>query len=153
MTDLVAFLLQRVAEDEELIQGNFEGEKWHVWFSSAEAWIPPGGDPELPFSCGLRVEYDDDSEDEVMMRTWYDMLAIHVARWDPARVLAECAAKRVIIAGHQRGSQFPDWDDEPGEPRFRCTCNEWRAWPCRDLKALAVPFAAHPDFDPAWETP
>ena len=54
---------------------------------------------------------------------------------DPARVLAECEAKRRIVEIHQ------DWpvliQTEPTlEPA--------------DPEDLAQPYADHPDFDPAW---
>lgn len=78
--------------------------------------------------------------------------AVHAARWDPARVLAEVAAKRRILELHDRFSQPQQmakgrvWacgtcgsvDDSPTE------------WPCDTLRLLALPFAGHPDYRADW---
>lgn len=56
--------------------------------------------------------------------------AAHVARHDPQRVLAEIAAKRAIFYGGGDCSPFRDFA----------------------LRALAQPYADHPEFDPAWRT-
>jgi hypothetical protein len=73
------------------------------------------------------------AEDEAVAR---DSLALYgpgsslyVARHDPARVLAECAAKRRIIAAHE-AADFALNDDV--------------------IRLLALPYAEHPDFDEAW---
>ena len=47
----------------------------------------------------------------------------HIARWSPARVLAECAAKREIV------ERFVAWDA---------------------VRLLAAPYSAHPDYDKDW---
>jgi hypothetical protein len=77
--------------------------------------------------------------------------AAHIARHDPARVLAQCAAIRRAMAEH------PEDDDG------YCTDNQdigvgWRLehgcgwlYPCPTVRALASIWADHPDFDPAWE--
>jgi hypothetical protein len=72
-------------------------------------------------------------------------VAEHVARWQPARVLAEIEAKRRIIAryAYRRSMQPEDgtapnrWDD--------LTRHYWEV--CRDL---AAPYADHPDYQPEW---
>lgn len=79
----------------------------------------------------------------------------HIARHDPARVLAEVEAKRQLTA---RGGPFCTSNcDEPGnepmdpdtswttplEHHFGCGAHE-------AAKLFARPFRAHPDFDPAW---
>lgn len=59
-------------------------------------------------------------------------LAEHMSRWDPARVLSECAAKRALIDGTE----------------YRMT------WDDRDefvLIPMARMWADHPDFNPAWK--
>lgn len=75
----------------------------------------------------------------------------HIARWDPARVLAEVAAKRAILKLHPPATQpsglycatCGDWP-QPGDEQGVIT------WPCGTLKLLAQPYSDHPDFDPAW---
>ena len=61
----------------------------------------------------------------------------------PARVLAECKAKRAIVANHdgERSSTTGDYCGfEDG--RFEI--------PCPELRHLAAVYASHPDYDPAW---
>lgn len=77
-------------------------------------------------------------------------------RWDPARVLAEIAAKRAIIKLHvpidtdytdADGQEHTSWDcdicDPAGSPDM---------WPCATLRLLAAPYADAPDFDESWRT-
>jgi hypothetical protein len=68
--------------------------------------------------------------------------AEHIARWDPARVLADCAAKRALLAQHARTEH---------EGHAWCGhCYGEPAWPCTDLRIMAQPYADRPGFDPAW---
>jgi Family of unknown function (DUF6221) len=60
----------------------------------------------------------------------------HVVRWNPARVLADIAAKRKIVA------LCADmlWENENGPD---IVAQE-------TLRLLAAPHADHPDYDPTW---
>lgn len=84
--------------------------------------------------------------------------AAHIARWDPTRVLAEVAAKRAILAQHAqtecvncadagRGTgtscRTCHHDGEPGGPTYYDGT-------CGTVRAMAQPYATHPDFDPVW---
>ena len=64
--------------------------------------------------------------------------ATHIARHDPARVLATCKAHRAIVQFH--GSEIlgicQEYDGDP--------------YPCRTLRALASIYDDHPSFDPRW---
>jgi uncharacterized protein DUF6221 len=60
--------------------------------------------------------------------------AAHIARWHPARVLAECDAKRRIIE-----LQRSDLRDDP---------QDWEA--DEVLRLLALPYAGHPDYRAEW---
>ena len=53
----------------------------------------------------------------------------HIARWDPARVLAECEAKREIVVEMAYDGLGP---------------REWI------LHQLALPYAGHPDYRQEW---
>lgn len=105
MTDIVSFLLDRIAEDET--------------------------DMELTAS---RRPFDGK------------------ARW-----LAECAAKREIIELHAEYAPMGgagvcercDLDGRGGAVFAPLPGVAY--YPCRTLRALAQPHAAHPDFDPAWK--
>ena len=86
----------------------------------------------------------------------------HQARWTPGRVLAECEAKRRIVAEHEmttiretttaKGTYY--W---PAYCR-RCTMDgeyadisrEPREEPCVTLLALALPYADPPDYRDEW---
>lgn len=65
--------------------------------------------------------------------------AIHIARFQPARVLREVAAKRAILAEHY-----------PVDP---CDAHDsaLRTVVCGTVAALAAIYSDHPDFDPSWE--
>lgn len=67
----------------------------------------------------------------------------------PARVLAECDAKRKIIDRHA-GVPYPNPTDEPRD--LACTDDgkprppEW----CPELRTLASVYADHPDYPEEW---
>jgi hypothetical protein len=67
-------------------------------------------------------------------------------RWNPARVLAECEAKRLIVEAHHANDDY-----DAGGNRFVDGCAECEGvWPCLTLRLLALPYADHPDYDGAW---
>lgn len=123
MSDIAAFLLARIAEDEQAIRlAGGEAPRWGTF------------DNVIDCDCGEDHAYS-------------SYLAV-----DPARLLAECEAKRRIIELHGPEASvmwlgtFPcrtcsyDGDEE----------TNWVNTPCPTLCALAAPYAAHPDFDAAW---
>jgi len=86
----------------------------------------------------------------------------HVARWDPSRVLAECAAKRAIMGVHRphdHGGEHGDavfcdecqWDHGDDSPRIDNQPVEgFGTHPCRTLALLAGVYGSHPDYREAW---
>lgn len=83
----------------------------------------------------------------------------HGQRHDPARVLAECEAKRRIVELHWPDLSGPGTWVQP--PFGYCpTCGEDYCEadgtavrpeaPCPTLRLLALPYADHPDFDATW---
>lgn len=66
----------------------------------------------------------------------------HIVRWDTRRVMAECEAKRRIVETHNEAESW--YADNPhaaaGELDGLVTA----------LKALALPYADHPDYDEKW---
>lgn len=77
--------------------------------------------------------------------------ATHIARWDPARVLAEVEAKRKILDLHAHypvsfgegfGCGICAWDGRLGE-----LANE--QW-CATVRLLALPFASRPGYREEW---
>jgi hypothetical protein len=122
---LAEFLLARIAEDEDAAKGPLT-QKW--------------------FAVGTEFP-DDDSHPAEMLRGYVDSkgLAVtedgdgpsvwHIARHDPARVLAECEAKRRIV---ERVAP-PDELHNSGE------CSE-----CDVTRLLALPYADHESFKEEW---
>jgi hypothetical protein len=77
-----------------------------------------------------------------------------IAHHDPARVLAECEAKRSIITEHQP----VDCGNVRHPNGVHCSVCEYDDiergwWPCPTLRFLAAPYSSHSDFDPSWRTP
>ncbi len=114
-TGLVAFLLARIAEDE----------------AAARAAFRPVGDSEVGgwyWSGAGDAVFVDDTEHPVACGPWqqgmHQPFAHHMVRWDPERVLAECAAKRWIVEHGQSTSAV--------------------------LLALALVHADHPDYRDDW---
>lgn len=115
MTDLTEFLLARIAEDESVAKAAYDHDSWSV--------VEDGnGDPWV-------VQTD------VTGQKWRvamvpEVPATHIARHDPARVLAECEAKRELI----KISDFYETDTGTEIPR-----------------ALASVYADHPDYLDEWK--
>jgi hypothetical protein len=80
----------------------------------------------------------------------------------PARVLAECAAKRATMdvhRPHDHGGEHGDavfcdecqWDHGDDSPRIDNQPVEgFGTHPCRTLALIAAVYADHPDYDPDW---
>jgi hypothetical protein len=110
---LTEFLLARIAEDEAVALEARDAPRP----SYATAWYT-GAEVPLPLGIGL------------------------IKTMSPARVLAECEAKRRIVGdftGERLDADYNDCGDE-------CVGNALH-WV---LRALALPYADHPDYDPAW---
>lgn len=121
VVNLTEFLLARIAEDEAVARGAIEGHpaRSASWWDDQDDEDGPMPSLGIDGSCSLQQ-------------------ALHIARFDPARVLAECEAKRRIV----------EWHSETHE------CEDGVAWMpqhiFRTLVVLAQPYADHPDFDPSW---
>lgn len=151
--DLADFLLARIAEDEALARaaaadvitmGRSDGETWHARDYEHEG-IGVNGWPDEGKSYGERTPVTD-----------------QITAWSPARVLAECEAKRRIVGAHPLTSLVVPVHTGP-QPEVGCeTCHTVTAasvtdpdyvealGPCETLLALALPYADHPDYDEAW---
>lgn len=71
-----------------------------------------------------------------------DPTDIHIARHDPAAVLADVASKRAILERMLLSMSDPN-PDRLVQARVICM---------PVLELLARPYRDHPDFDPTWET-
>jgi uncharacterized protein DUF6221 len=78
--------------------------------------------------------------------------AEHVARHDPARVLAECAAKRRLVMACR--DSRPDLHFLGARPHgmadFPLTPSDQHQLAALTLALLALPYADHHDFRPEW---
>jgi len=123
---LTEFLLARIAEDEALARAAYDHDSWSV--------VEDGnGDPW--------VVQTDVTGQEWRVAMVPRVPAEHIAQWDPARVLAECEAKRQIVALHSA---------EPGQHPDFCG-HDLRELPCPTLRALALPYIDSTDYQPEWK--
>jgi hypothetical protein len=117
MSELTEFLLARIAEDEAvaLVAATRDWQNVVVMVSAGNGWA---------------VE---------------SVFADHAERWTPARVLAECEAKRRIInfavrteeaMAHEYGGDVTDADIDGNDA----------------LLALAAVYADHSDYDESWRS-
>jgi hypothetical protein len=129
--DLVEFLLARLAEDEQAALAAAAPHK-----AAREWWVDP---------------WYDGTGDRADIRTRLGIItsgtggfeavpAEHVARHDPARVLAEVEAKRRIV------DAFVRHDEESSDPCESC----WAQGLGEALRLLALPYADHPECHPSW---
>lgn len=132
-TALSDFLLARIAEDERDAReaGDF-GRRWvsapnNYDAGSVEAVDAPPGETGI-------VVYDEGRPHENQAR--------HIARHDPARVLAECEAKRRIVT---QVTEAADYDESIGEAWSQTAIAGWAA-----LGHLAAVYADHSDYQLEW---
>ncbi len=75
----------------------------------------------------------------------------HVAHHDPARVLAECAAKRrLVLACRDIRPDLRLLGARPAGLDFPLPPTDQHQLAALTLALLALPHAAHPDYRPAW---
>jgi hypothetical protein len=139
--DLVAFLRERLDEDEAIAR-------------AAE------GDPVFD-GTGIVIERNRARGFPDRIAGLISPVATHIARHDPARVLADIAAKRAIVDEHAP-DRPGDWDcrvcadeetyDEDSEGNGSWTRSAKSA-PCRTLRLLAAPYAGADSYRPGWGQP
>lgn len=80
------------------------------------------------------------AEDEAHVRRFAGGTAGGDALINPTRLLYECTAKRMIVAVHSFSPAT-----------HRCAHDRTR-YPCLTLRAVALPYADHPDFRAEWRS-
>lgn len=151
---LTEFLLARIADDEAYaLDAIGEYARHSASWGTPSTGVVDLGDPDvdglIPFGDGPVAE--------------------HVAHWDPARVLAECEAKRAIIALHDEWPVLIESEPEY-EPGLHDTSMTYRMTKAVDLatrreyvrrfgaepmttpmlRAMASVYADHPDYAEEW---
>lgn len=137
---LVAWLREQLDQEARLAtEASGEDGENAVWTAEDEDGYLRMGDFGW-YVAGAGVETSDSEEGKAIAR--------HIARWDPARVLAEVEAKRAridLLAETAAKCPPDDWPDEGGM--------EWA--PLADyarhlLRLEAQPLAGRPGFKPEW---
>lgn len=141
---LTDWLLDRIAEDEAAARA-----------AVIPAWSGhrPHGDLAVwRYQAGGEVEYDWDGGDgrtyvtcdgEGLTSSVDELVGPHIARHDPARVLAECESKRAIVAMHWDSEREWDWTCD-------LSATAMEMFPCLTLCHLAAPYADREGFRDEW---
>jgi hypothetical protein len=116
MDDLIAFLNARLDDD------HWEAFKFH-------------NDSEWSADMLARLFNHNES----------DPVIHHLARYDPARVLREVAAKRAIIGLHR-----PSFSPADGDYTGIDCMEDDDSWPCQTLHHVAAIWSDHPDYRAEW---
>lgn len=152
MSDLVDFVHARITEDEACAVaagGRDTHEGAGQWTrrcghlnNDATAPLPPGHDNCCVVDGDITI-YDEGGHTPEQ--------ADHIARWDPARGLAECEAKRRIVAWCVEVVGDRDLSNY-GE--VGCLRDDRDALAVtlavETLRLLALPYAGHPDYREEW---
>jgi len=145
---LTEFLLARIAEDETAARaaGHVDGPQTLTWRSA--------GARHHRFDNGRRESYQ-----AVYCGGWDRILvarddvrggpvAAHIARHDPAHVLARCEADRRIVAWARLAGPLAMRPGPLGRDTL-ITDGRYRVLG-EVLRFLALPYADHPDYDEEW---
>ncbi|MFD7646409.1 DUF6221 family protein [Streptomyces albidoflavus] len=142
--DLITFLRSRLDEDEEVARRAAEPEAWverrreplpswsvELWADPDRAAVIAGASSAFPVAVTPVGMEDGDA----------DARAAHIARHDPARVLAEVEATRALVNDYERfvaerRRMMGGWDSYPEVSPV--------------LAAFAAIYADHPDYRGAW---
>jgi hypothetical protein len=146
MTDLVAFVRACLDDDERVARAATPG----PWRLDAGLRLPEQIDV-------VSVDYFTVCED------LEDTDAVHIARHDPVRVLADIKAKRAILELHDGEHYCPELKtgvyphDWPSAAPWGSAGEAWRhassehfEGPCPTLRLLAQPFAGKEGFREEW---
>lgn len=175
--DIVAFIRQRLEDDERMARACGDGVTWSVmhrsdWRTGDSDALDPDCAASNCDCCGI----DGDNADSSAGMRIYDegghdnADAEHIARHDPARVLREVEAKRRILAFHRHlrftepldiNSKFeedrrPAFDEAPRYVGCEVCSFDSRyeevypSWWCAHVRLLALPHADHPDYRTEW---
>ncbi|MGA4864080.1 DUF6221 family protein [Streptomyces lavendulocolor] len=141
--DLIKFLRARLDEDAEAA---------HTWPDDQRHWTERGS-RNLDYASGSSESVSAISVggsgplgwERIYVKRDVAHLSLHIARHDPARVLAEVDAKRQMIDEYARNAEAAEAEQCP---------NEWNGGIDKlghfVLPLLALPYADHPDYRDEW---
>ena len=129
---MVAFLKACIDEDEAIASAAGADEPARQWTGSDNGYPGSGC---VRDGHGETIVYDEGTPSTEQ--------ALHIGRHDPARVLAEVAAKRAILAKYAPVAK----NDGLGEPEYACG---WADGLGMAVRALAAAGSDHPGYDESW---
>lgn len=153
---LIEFLLARIAEDEAVALAA-NGPRWGHGDGNVSTGglysLAPGEDDGWSIAWFELGTANADARGRRVLPRWATMErrahenSVHAARHDPARVLAECAAKRRIVEHAQDWAETlhevpSGWTEE--------TATAYRMAMDWTLRVLAQPYHDHPAFNQEW---
>lgn len=153
--ELVAFLRARLDEDEQVARRacEYAEAEWRLdeEFGETVLWWPP--EPHVAENerrHGLPVVSDQWRGQTIA--SGGERIAPHVARHDPARILAEVEAKRGMLKLHGPREQYRDGCTVCDDSNDSCGCISGPCqYPCTTLRLLTLPYAGHDDYDESWK--
>lgn len=143
--DLTDFLLARIAEDEATARNASPA----AWTYDPETFTVRNGQWEVASRRRSTHPGDPPSATTPIL----DVDGAHIARHDPARVLADCAAKRAIVdlAFHREAVVDGEWGCcHSADEIRRGLCPEQDPKHVSELRVLAAVYADHPDYRDEW---
>lgn len=144
MSDIAEFLRARLDEDEKVARAATVARPWHVHTASGYhgdvTWISDSPDA-VGFSEPSEVQHPVGYYDPEPVGLVSPADAAHIARHDPARVLAEVAAKRAILA--RLADTAPPYADSRQQEIHETLRDEV-------VPHLAAVHASHEAYRPEW---
>src|SRR5574337_1430284 len=137
MSDLTEFLLARISEDETLARKSSPS-PWQ--YGDVESVAGGSLYDKTRMIGSLHYEQPTDHDGTIvrhLLSDEADANGAHIARHDPARVLAECEAKRRIVEDRLHLDTV-----RPGAIRAHSE------WACRVIASI---YADHPDYREEWK--
>ncbi|MFD7661098.1 DUF6221 family protein [Streptomyces sp. NPDC059788] len=141
MNDLTQFLRDRLGEDEAAARATTERQPYDEWDAAGA-----GDDSDSRLSHWEVVKIARPHATPAAKS-----VSEHIARHDPARVLAEVDAKRRLLVVHAKSSSYDGCvicDD--GNDSCGCMGGAHWEYPCDTVKLLALSYADHPDYRQEW---
>lgn len=136
MSGIVDFLEARLREDEMYaVHATNAGSHWH-------SGMVGGGEVQVYDAIGTPLARP--------VGAWSAEIGMHIAHFDPARALAEIAAKRCIIATYRNWSAPESWGPNEGRVRTDAYAYATQTELRNAIYVLAQPYHEHPDFQPGW---
>jgi hypothetical protein len=144
---LVAWLRDQLDRDEAIAQA-CPPWPWRLEYDdSTDITASPGR------SRGALLDANEDAPSLVVSDPYGEVGPAHehIATFDPARVLKEVQAKRLLLDLHVpqgRGELMCCKVCDVGY--HSCGCVGWGDWPCETLKLLAQPYSDRPGYLDSW---